>query len=149
MKCSIDEGFRGSISRSDGWLYLSGHSPMEKFKPVVGFPYLIGDKGTVINFKGRKMKWLYSRNTKYYPWVDLRSKRKRRCAMVHLLVAEAFIGPKPASWMEVHHKDFNKNNPAAENLQYLDPDTHKDIHEGEFSGMPEMFFTLGMIKEVA
>lgn len=42
------------------------------------------------------------------------SKRMR----VHVLVAEAFLGPKPGK-LDVNHKDGNKQNNRPENLEYI------------------------------
>lgn len=37
---------------------------------------------------------------------------------IHRLVAEVFIGPRPAG-TEVNHKDGNKQNPIVTNLEYV------------------------------
>ena len=39
-------------------------------------------------------------------------------ALVHILVAEAFLGPKPEG-LQANHKDGNRANPCLENLEYL------------------------------
>lgn len=43
-----------------------------------------------------------------------------RDVYVHVLVAEAFIGPKPEG-MQVNHRNGNKADNRAENLEYLTP----------------------------
>lgn len=43
-----------------------------------------------------------------------------RHVLVHVAVAAAFIGPKPAGY-EVNHKDGDKRNNAVTNLEYVTP----------------------------
>lgn len=50
-----------------------------------------------------------------YPAVDLQV-RGRVC--IHTLVAEAFIGPRPSWARTVNHKDGNRTNNRAENLEW-------------------------------
>ncbi|MGQ4340348.1 HNH endonuclease [[Kitasatospora] papulosa] len=44
----------------------------------------------------------------------------RRRYLIHLLVADLFIGPKPAG-RQVNHKDGDTSNNAVENLEYVTP----------------------------
>lgn len=42
----------------------------------------------------------------------------RKKARVHVLVAEAFLGPRPSKKHEVNHRDFNRANNSAANLEW-------------------------------
>ena len=52
-----------------------------------------------------------------YPTVTLSVKQKKKSISVHILVAEAFIGPRPDKNV-VCHKDDNKLNNSVSNLKY-------------------------------
>lgn len=52
-----------------------------------------------------------------YPWVSLRKDKTRKSKLVHILVAKAFI-PNPLNLPIVNHKDENKTNAFAENLEW-------------------------------
>ena len=49
--------------------------------------------------------------------IEIKSKR------VHVLVAEHFIGSRPKGY-HIHHKDGNKQNNRADNLEYISPIEH-------------------------
>lgn len=53
-----------------------------------------------------------------YPIVNLCIDGKPSTERVHVMVAEAFIGPRPLG-MQINHKDGNKKNPLPENLEYV------------------------------
>jgi hypothetical protein len=53
-----------------------------------------------------------------YPIVRLAAKRECVTRYIHRLVAAAFLGPCPPG-MVVNHKDRNRQNPSAENLEYV------------------------------
>ena len=55
-----------------------------------------------------------------YPRVDLHNKGERRKRLVHVLVAEAFIGPRPEG-AQVCHGDGDPTNNHVDNLRYDTP----------------------------
>ena len=73
-------------------------------------------------FVGKVLKQLQSGR---YPHVILcfDAKIKKQCN-VHRLIAEAFLGPCPDG-MVVNHKDLNKSNASAENLEYVTPEENR------------------------
>ena len=73
----------------------------------------VSSLGQVCRPNGRLAPWLI--NTALYPMVTLDGRKRY---FVHLLVAEAFLGPRPKGH-EVDHRDRNSLNPARENLRYL------------------------------
>ena len=83
--------------------------------------------GRVKNKHGRILK--PEIRTGYYS-VDLRKNRKRYKFRIHRLVAEAFI-PNPDSLPMINHKDENKLNNIASNLEWCDStyNTHYSKHQ--------------------
>ena len=53
-----------------------------------------------------------------YPYIDLFINKQRKKFNIHLLVAEAFIGPRLEGFV-INHKDGNKNNNDYQNLEYV------------------------------
>lgn len=60
-----------------------------------------------------------------YPRVQLWKDDKRYSANVHQLIAAAFIGHYPSPKHEINHKDANKRNNRANNLEYLTKAEHQ------------------------
>lgn len=106
----------------------------EVWKPVTGFAglYEVSDLGRVRApikldaigrmYSARELKLCKDR--KGYAVVHLYKNRKRKPVWVACLVAEVFIGPRPAG-MQVCHCDGDKTNNCVSNLRY---DTVKSNH---------------------
>ena len=94
--------------------------------------YLISNKGRCKSLKGYYSRLLKPFNNKSgYARVDIVENGKRETRLVHRLVAAAFL-PYPKSLkMQLHHKDFNKDNNAADNLEWLAAADHYKIHNKE------------------
>jgi len=88
------------------------------WKPVVGWEgrYEVSNTGYVRNvITGR----LLARTDSKYLFVALTGDGRRCTRMVHLLVAEAFIGPKPFATAVVAHLDDDPHNCHVSNLKYV------------------------------
>lgn len=109
--------------------------PVEPFGKV----YAVSNIGRIMRYKKGKYKkpyilkpFPYGRNSAYLG-VEFNYKGKRERHVVHLLVALAFLGPKPEGY-EVNHKDTDKRNNNKTNLEYLTPkeNTKHAIEHGKF-----------------
>lgn len=99
----------------------------ERWLPVVGYErhYEVSDLGRVRSLdrvdrlnrshKGRVLKPGVGHNG--YPLVSLWSDGVGTSRTVHSLVAEAFIGPRPAG-KDICHSTGNRNDPRLANLRY-------------------------------
>ena len=89
----------------------------EVWKPIKGFEgiYEVSSLGNVRNANGRMRKPFMI--PKGYLMIDLFHNCKRTHARVNRLVAEAFI-PNPDNKPEVNHKNGNKTDNRAENLEW-------------------------------
>lgn len=85
-------------------------------REIVFYPsYFAGSDGIIYSSKSGSLKPLASRdNGRGY----LRSQVGGRPRAVHVLIALAFIGPRPDG-MEINHKDGIKVNNKPENLEYV------------------------------
>lgn len=93
---------------------------METWKTVDGFEglYEISTLGNVRNRNGLVLKRMYDKDG--YPYVNLCNRRIRKRKYLHRLVAIAFI-PNPNCYPQVNHKDEDKRNSNAENLEWCTP----------------------------
>lgn len=92
----------------------------ETWKAIVRYEgiYEVSDEGNVRSLKFGKTKILNPRKTTCgYLQVRLCKDGIRKMMLVHRLVAEAFI-PNPLNLAQVNHKDENKQNNAASNLEW-------------------------------
>ena len=90
----------------------------ETWKPVRSGKYEVSDLGRVRFARtGRVLKPYTDKLQEYYR-VDIYENGKRAKAMVHTLVAEAFIGPKPKD-REIDHINTNIHDNSVGNLRYV------------------------------
>lgn len=100
---------------------------MEVWKDVVGYEgiYQISNYGTLksldrLDRKGRITHGKIistKKNNRQYIQVHLLKDGKEKMALLHRLVAQAFI-PNPNNYAQVNHKDENKDNNNANNLEW-------------------------------
>lgn len=119
----------------------------EKWEPVAGFEslYAVSDQGRVKSFdrtinrkdgsielkKGRIMK--PSMSAYGYQILSLCDNGKRTTAIVHRLVAMAFLGA--SNGRHVNHIDFNRTNNSVNNLEWVTPkeNTAHSIRSGRWN----------------
>ena len=91
---------------------------MKGFVPIKGYEemYVISKEGKLYSLRrGRFLKPF--RNEKGYLVVELCKNGTRRSCKLHRLVAETFVA-NPKGHTEVNHKDGNKTNNCAKNLEW-------------------------------
>ena len=91
--------------------------------------YFVSNQGRIKSLYGYKAIILKPWITKTgYERLDIIQEGQRISKLVHSLVAAAFLDKPDSIDMQIHHKDFNKLNNAAANLQYVTPQAHSKIH---------------------
>lgn len=99
--------------------------------------YIVFENGRIVGPKGRDLTWFY--NNDGYPYVCT----KHGAAYVHRLVALAFV-PNPNGYKEVDHKDGNRANPNAYNLEWVSHSENvrraaeKGAYRGEKNGSAKL-----------
>ena len=91
--------------------------------------YYVSSKGRIKSLQGYETIILKSfHNQSGYARVDIIENGKKVTKLVHRLVAAAFL-PIPKKFeMQLHHKDFDKDNNAADNLEWLTAAEHSKKH---------------------
>lgn len=130
----------------------------EEWRPIAGSSgwYEVSSFGQVRSWKARSQRgWLNRaeaprllkapKNGNGYPQVKVITGGMARTVGVHVLVAEAFIGPRPSGDMHVCHGDGNPVNNHASNLRYdtrqenvADMIRHGTIALGEVNGKSKL-----------
>lgn len=91
----------------------------EEWKQVDGRPYEVSNLGRVRRSPGAKIgPGRIVPPIKEHVRVSLQVSGKTQRCLVHLLVAEAFVGPRPKGHT-ANHKDGDKGNNRADNLEWL------------------------------
>ena len=92
--------------------------------------YYVSNKGRIKSLQGYEAIILKSfSNKRNYIRVDIIQGGERQTRLIHRLVAAAFLGMPEKLEMQLHHKDFNKLNNAADNLEWLTTAEHRKIHK--------------------
>lgn len=103
----------------------------EKWKEVENTNglYFVSNKGRIKSYNGYNAIILKATKTRNgYHRIDIVQDGERVSKYVHRLVAIAFL-PLPSKVdMELHHKDYNKDNNCSNNLEWLTIAEHKKKH---------------------
>lgn len=93
------------------------------------FPdYAVSDKGRVRNLRTDTLISPY-KNSHGYLFVKLSNCGRTKCFRVHRIVAKIFVeNPDEKTKIYVHHKDHNKENNSADNLEWVTAQENTD-HE--------------------
>ena len=103
---------------------------MEVWKPVVGYEglYDVSNLGRVRSYHASARRGYHNKEPHVLSGGDVRGYRQiilvdrnsgKKTALVHRVVARAFLGEPPTANHEVNHKDFNKANNVPENLEWM------------------------------
>ena len=97
-------------------LAFAHFAPGEEWRAIPGYePCAASSAGRVRGMRGHVLKPWCAGSARQYFYVSLGAQRK---AGVHVLVCEAFHGPRPSPLHEVAHEDGDSTNNAADNLRW-------------------------------
>lgn len=108
-------------------LYIDAN---EIWEPVIGFDrnYAVSNLGRLVYLEDAQRGWVRAgmeikqhMHPLGYHYIATTVGHARKKPWVHVIVAAAFLGPRPDGY-EVNHIDRNKSNNALSNLEYI---THK------------------------
>ena len=103
----------------------------EEWKQIDSFGnYYVSNKGRVKSYTGYEARLLKPYDTKSgYLRLDIIEDGIRQSKLLHRVVAAAFLLPPPKIDYQLHHKDFDKLNNAADNLEWLSVADHVKKHK--------------------
>src|ERR1035437_9588382 len=96
----------------------------ERWMPVVGWPYDVSSYGRVRSNGGRRgaiVGRILKPQGGRYQSVWVKDKPRDRPVMVHILVLEAFHGPRPTPSHQCNHKNGIKTDNSSENVEWCTP----------------------------
>ena len=97
---------------------------MEAWSEIPELEYSVSDEGRIASRRNGGWKILKPwRNSEGYTFIHLTHKPPRKQVRVHLLVAQAFLPDRPTPRHEINHKDGDKTNNRADNLEWV---THSE-----------------------
>ncbi|WP_195397747.1 HNH endonuclease [Holdemania sp. 1001302B_160321_E10] len=88
---------------------------IERWEKVDGYNYFVSDRGRVKNSKGNIM---HTRGRRYLSVGLRRNGEPQKSFLVHRLVAAAFVSGRTTEKNQVNHKDGNRKNNNANNLEW-------------------------------
>ena len=89
-------------------------------KRIRGFDrYLVSDKGFVINMETESVLRGNQKRTGYYEVRIKDNGGKYHDVLIHRIVAEAFCAKPKGKGLEINHKDGDKSNNRADNLEWI------------------------------
>lgn len=108
---------------------------MARPKEIPSAPgYYVDADGEVYNYRGRRIAQQVTE--KGYCRVHLQVNGETKSKYVHSLVAEVFIGPRPAGF-QIRHLDGNKTNNSFDNIAYgtaKQNEADKELHGTKATG---------------
>lgn len=123
--------------------------PDEEWKSLsaVGFSnYRISNYGKVINNLGQLLSSSPHHQSGYLQIRLINDLGERSTRLVHVLVANAFLGEKSAPHFQVDHIDGDRKNPALSNLQWLT--NIQNQHKSKKANRPHRLLTENEVRDI-